>query len=84
MKQKDIAIIAVIVVISGILSFIISNYVFVTPKNRNVQVEVVEPITSSFAKPDTRFYNSNAFDPTKIIVIGQNANQDPFSSNTGR
>ncbi|MEI8338838.1 hypothetical protein EBZ57_00325 [bacterium] len=80
MKQKDIAVIAVIVVVSGIFSFIISNYVFVTPKDRQSQVEVVPQITSTFQQPDKRFYNSSAFDPTRIIVIGQNSNTDPFNS----
>ena len=79
MKQKDIALIAVIIVISGIFSFIISNYVFVTPKDRQSQVEVVPQISSTFNQPDKRFYNSSAFDPTRIIVIGQNSNADPFN-----
>ena len=79
MKQKDIALIAVIVVISGIFSFIISNYVFVTPKDRQSQVEVVPVISSQFTKPDKQFYNSESFDPTRIIVIGGNSNQDPFA-----
>lgn len=83
MKQKDIALIAAIVVISGIFSFIISNYVFVTPKDRQSQVESVPQISSTFKQPDKRFYNSQAFDPTRIIVIGQNSNTDPFNS-TGR
>jgi|APCry1669189000_1035189.scaffolds.fasta_scaffold195468_1 hypothetical protein len=84
MKQKDIALVVVIGLIGAIFSLIVSNSIFSSPKNRNVQVEVVEPITSSFAKPDSRFYNPTAFDPTRVIIIGQNANQDPFSSNTGR
>lgn len=80
MKQKDIALIAIIVIISGIFSFIISNYVFVKPTDRSTQVEVVPAITSEFSKPDTRFYNNEAFDPTRVIVIGQNSNVDPFVS----
>jgi len=79
MKQKDIALIAVIVIISGIFSFIISNYVFVAPKDRQSQVEVVPVISSQFTKPDKRFYSSESFDPTRIIVIGGNSNQDPFA-----
>lgn len=79
MKQKDIALIAIIAVISGIFSFIISNYVFVTPKDRQSQVEVVPAISSQFTQPDKRFYNSESFDPTRVIVIGDNSNKDPFA-----
>jgi len=84
MKQKDIALIGIIVVISGLLSFAISNFVFVSPKERKTEVEVVPVITSQFTQPDKKFYNDQAFDPTRIIVIGDNNNQDPFKSNTGR
>jgi hypothetical protein len=80
MKQKDIALIIVIVFISAIVSLLISKAVFVSPKNRQQQVEVVQPITSDFPKPDKRFFNKDANDPTKLITIGQNANSDPFSS----
>lgn len=80
MKQKDIALIVAIVIISGIFSFLISNFVFVKPKDRKTNVETVPVITSSFIQPDTRFYNNQAFDPTRIIIIGQNSNLDPFVS----
>jgi hypothetical protein len=80
MKQKDIALIAVIVFISAIFSYFISNALFAAPKNRQQKVEVVEPISSDFATPDTRYFNSSAIDPTKTITIGENANPDPFSA----
>lgn len=79
MKQKDIVLIITIIIISGIFSLIISNYVFVTPKDRKTEVEVVPVVSSKFKQPDKRFYNSESFDPTRIIVIGGNSNQDPFA-----
>jgi hypothetical protein len=82
MKQKDIALIAVIGVISLVISVIVSNLVFGSPKNRQQQVEVVQPITAVFPPPDSRYFNSEAFDPTQLITIGQNANPDPFSGTT--
>lgn len=82
MKQKDIALIIIIVFISAIVSLFVSKAVFVSPKNRQQKVEVVQPITADFPKPDSQFFNSQANDPTKLITIGQNANNDPFSSTT--
>ena len=79
MKQKDIALILVIVFISALLSFFISKTIFASPKNRQQQVEVVQPITADFPQPDTHYFNSNAFDPTKLITIGQNNNSNPFN-----
>lgn len=83
MKQKDIALIVVIVFISAIVSLFVSKAVFASPKNRQQQVEVVQPITSDFPAPDSRYFNTQAFDPTKVITIGQNANPNPFSTTTG-
>lgn len=80
MKQQDIALVIMIVAIAGVLSFFVSNHLFASPKNRQQQVEVVQPITADFSKPDERYFNNQAFDPTQTITIGQNANPDPFSS----
>lgn len=80
MKKKDMALIAVIVVISAVVSLLASNAIFASPKNRQQAVEIVQPISSDFAAPDTRYFNSSAIDPTQTITIGGNANPDPFSA----
>jgi len=80
MKQKDIAVILIVVFFSAIFSYFVSSAIFVSPKDRKQKVEVVQPITSDFPKPDERFFNSSAFDPTQTIIIGENANTDPFAS----
>lgn len=82
MKQKDIALIILIVAIAGMLSFFVSKQLFSSPKNRQQQVEVVQPITADFPKPDERYFNNQAFDPTQTITIGGNSNPDPFSSSS--
>jgi hypothetical protein len=82
MKQKDIALILVIIFISAIFSLLISKSIFVSPKSRKQTVEVVQAISADFPKPDKRFFNDQAFDPTKLITIGQNANTQPFSNNS--
>jgi hypothetical protein len=82
MKQKDIALILVAVFISVIVSLFVSKALFASPKNRQQQVEIVQAITSDFPQPDTRFFNSNAIDPTQLITTGQNTNANPFNSAT--
>lgn len=79
MKQKDMALIMIIVFFSAIISLFVSKAIFASPKNRQQQVEVIQPITADFPQPDTRYFNDKAFDPTQLITIGQNANKDPFS-----
>ncbi len=84
MKQKDLALIVVIVFISTVLSFFLSKTIIASPENRQQAVEVVQPISAEFPQPDSRYFNSNAFDPTKLITIGQNANPDPFSGSSSQ
>ena len=81
MKQKDIALIILIVFISAIISLFVSKAIFTSHKNRSQQVEVVQAITADFPEPNKNYFNKEAFDPTKVIVIGENANPNPFSSN---
>ena len=82
MKQKDMALIGVIVFISTIASFFLSKALFAPPtKSSQVKVEVVQPIVATFPDTDKAYFNSTAFDPTQNITISQNANTNPF--NTG-
>jgi hypothetical protein len=83
MKQKDAALIIIIVFISAVVSLFVSKAIFASPKNRQQQISVVQSITADFPKPDGRYFNSSAFDPTQLITIGQNANPNPFSSSQG-
>lgn len=79
MKQKDLLLIAAIVVVSGTISFFVSNLLFKVPKAQETEVEVVQPITPEFAAPDKRYFNTQSVDPTKNITIGDNQNASPFN-----
>ena len=78
MKQKDIALIIVISFISGILSFFLTNLLITNPENRQEEVEVVEPISSTFSEPATRYFNAVAINPTQLILIGNQDTQQPL------
>lgn len=80
MKQKDIALVIVVVFVSAMLSFFVSKLLFASPKNRQQRVEVVNPITPEFNKPDSRYFNKDAVNPTKLIQIGDTSNTTPFNS----
>lgn len=80
MKQKDIILIVAVVLISGTFSLLLSKFLFTVPKNRQTKVEVVQAISADFPQPDTRYFNSNAIDPTKNITIGDSQNTQPFNN----
>ena len=84
MKQKDLAIVIFIAILSSVIALVASNLIFVPPANRQQQVEVVPPISATFNDPDPAYFNKDSFDPTQTISIGQNTNTNPFSSKTDK
>jgi hypothetical protein len=80
MKQKDWALVLVMAFIGAIVALIISNILFTSPKSRKQTAEVVDPITASFPAPPSKYFNSNATNPTQPITIGNGTNQNPFNS----
>ncbi len=82
MKQKDIILIVIVVVITGLATFFLSNLLFASPKSRTTKVEVVEVINPDFQKPDIKYFNTGSLDPTQPISIGDNQNPKPFNNST--
>jgi mannitol-specific phosphotransferase system IIBC component len=80
MKQKDIALVIVIVAVSGVVSFFVSRLLFTSGGKHEQKVEVVQAITTDFNAPSTKYFNSSAIDPTQTIQIGQDTNPAPFST----
>lgn len=79
MKQKDIALILVLVFVSGVISFLLSGWIFAKPADRQQRAEVVDVITSEFELPDTKYFNNNSVNPAQIIEIGNSSNPNPFT-----
>jgi hypothetical protein len=79
MKQKDIALILVIVIVSGMMSFFVARMLFTTDKDRQMKAEVVDPISMEFEQPSNKYFNANSLNPTLQIQIGNDVNVTPFS-----
>ena len=70
MKQKDIALIGVMVIIAAAVSLVISRVIFSSPKNRQQTAEIVDVITPEFPAPPPKYFNSNAINPAQPITLG--------------
>jgi hypothetical protein len=79
MKQKDLVLIIFVAVISAVLSYSASHFLFAPPKDRQQQVAVVDSISTDFASPDPKFFNSQSIDPAKLIEVGNGNNSNPFN-----
>jgi hypothetical protein len=80
MKKKDLILIFMSVIVSTIFSYIICSKFIVTAKVRQQKVEIVKPITAEFNLPDKKIFNTDAVNPTKLIEIGPNINDQPFTN----
>jgi pyridoxal biosynthesis lyase PdxS len=79
MKQKDIALILVVVAVSGVISFFVASGIFTSKNDRAMQAEVVQPVTPDFSQPSNKYFNANSIDPTQQIHIGDGQNTAPFN-----
>ena len=79
MKRKDVTLILVVVFVSVVISLLLSNLLITSPKNRKEKVEIVEPVTAEFTQPDKRYFNEKSINPTLIIQIGNDNNEQPFN-----
>ena len=79
MKKSDIAVLALIVSITLVISFLVVKGIFGEAQNEKVKVEKVEPISANLVAPSPSIFNRNAINPTVVIQIGNPANQQPFT-----
>ncbi len=79
MKQKDLAVIIASAGISIVLAFIVANLLIGSPKHRQAEVKVLDPISSNFPIPDDKYFNSESINPTQPVQIGPNDNKQPFN-----
>lgn len=80
MKQKDLTVIIVVAVVSAVLAFLLSRWIFSLPQNREQTAEHVDVINKDFPLPPSRYFNPNSVNPTQQIQIGDSANPNPFNS----
>ena len=78
MKQKDLAVILAVAGISTLIAFVAANILIGNPKNRQAEIKVLSPISSTFPTPDTMYFNKDSINPTKPVQISPNDNQQPF------
>jgi nitrogen fixation-related uncharacterized protein len=79
-KQQDLAILIVAVVVSAVIGAVVANFIFGGAANKQYQVKQVPSISSNFDTPgdNSPYFNNDSIDPTQLIRTGQNNNKQPF------
>jgi len=80
MKKKDLGVIAVVAIISAVISYFLSSVFISSASDRKQSVEIVEPITASFTESDSRYFSQTSVNPTQTIVISPETNPNPFKN----
>ena len=78
-KQKDLALLIIVVFISILVSMFASNLIFASKGYHLEQVESVPSISSRLNYPPKNYFNHSAIDPTPKTVISSN-NAIPFNN----
>jgi methionine-rich copper-binding protein CopC len=63
MKQKDIILVVVMVLIGAAVAVAVSRLTFSTPKNREQTAEVVDAISTDFPEPPKKYFNVKSVNP---------------------
>jgi hypothetical protein len=80
MKKSDLALLALIVSLTLVVSFLVVKAVFGEAKNDTTKVEKADSISSTVVLPSPSIFNHDAINPTVVIQIGNSGNQQPFTS----
>lgn len=85
MKKQTPVLLIGVAVIAAIFAMILSSLIFGSPKKNPSKVPQVAPIQSTFpvVKNDDTYktiFNDKALDPTQLIRIGDQSNNQPFRS----
>jgi hypothetical protein len=80
LKQSDIAMLVLIVAISLIASYLVGDALINTSANREVEVQVISPISDQFTTPSADIFVDDFINPTELIEIGNSNNNQPFGN----
>ncbi len=79
MKKSDIALLALIVSLTLVISFLVVKTIFGEATNEATKVEKAESISANLVEPSPTIFNRDAINPTVVIQIGNSGNQQPFT-----
>jgi hypothetical protein len=75
-KQKDLVLIIVVGFVSAVFAVLATNLLMGSADSRKQTAEVVDPIVADFDRLDSRYFNSNSVNPTQLIEIRDQSNNN--------
>lgn len=78
MKQKDVALILLVIGMTSIVSYFAANKLITSPFKRDYKIEKAQKITQDFPLPSEKYFNGLSINPTQTVKIGEDGNPKPF------
>lgn len=82
MTRQNIMTFIVVAFMALIVSYIATNSLFASSKNRQMEVEKVDTISADFPAPNKKYFNATSINPAQTIQIGGDQNDNPFRNVT--
>lgn len=79
MKKSDLALLALIVSLTLVISFLVVKALFGEATNQATKVEKADSISANITEPSSQIFNHEAINPTVVIQIGSSGNNQPFT-----
>jgi hypothetical protein len=79
MKRDDAILIIGTMVLSAILAILVTTKLTPNSASTHRQIVNVSTINTVFKPPSNQYLNSKSIDPTLLVRIGSNSNNEPFS-----
>ncbi|MEO6109434.1 MAG: hypothetical protein ABIP50_00275 [Candidatus Saccharimonadales bacterium] len=75
MKRSDIAMIVLIASVGILVAFFVTKSIFGEGTTESVNVQTIDPISSTIEEPSPTIFNENAINPTWSISLGSESTQ---------
>jgi hypothetical protein len=79
MKKSDWALIVLIIVIVGAISYFTVSALLPAPNKDPQSVPTAEAITSDITEPNAKIFSADAINPTVRVTIGNQSDTPPFT-----
>ena len=79
MKKTDWALVILIVIIAGLISYFVISAVLPAPNKDPQTVPTATPMTTSVVAPSNQIFSSDAINPTVKVIIGGQNPKPPFT-----
>lgn len=80
MKKNEIALLVLIVSMTGLIAFFVGRSFFSGQASKPVSVDTIDLITPNLSEPSSEIFNENGINPTVPIKIGGGDGAKPFQN----